>query len=224
MTPELAKELTDSIRVFYEDVGAAFARTRGFVKTEEASIAERIKPGMTVADIGAGNGRFAKLVPEGATYIGIEPSDALRQSAAKNLDLRPGDLSHLPIPDAISDVTVCFAVLQHLPGEAMREQAIDELVRITKPGGLIAVHSWFRVLPDPQISPVEDGDPGDMWITWKAEGADTKRYVHLMQPEEWNKLWSREELVIERIGLFGKKDWTEDPGEARKWLVIARRK
>jgi hypothetical protein len=44
-----------------------------------------------------------------------------------------------------------------------------------------------------------------------------------MTDQEWRNLWSHPQLEIERIGLFGRMDWTDDPKQARNWFVIAKR-
>jgi len=230
MNDELAKRLKQNVATFYETQGAAFDRTRGFVWPEEQSIAERIKPGMTVADIGAGNGRFARLLPDGAIYIGIEPSDSLRsgfprkaKTVAAAFRILSGALPHLPLDDQTADVTVCFAVFHHLPTVEDRRAAVDELVRVTKPGGMIAATAWYLNIDNPRLSPVHGGDAGDFWMSWKAEGADTKRYVHVFDEKEWLALWTDPRLAIEHIGLFGREGWTKDEQAARNRMAVCRR-
>jgi len=281
MPDQNAKTIRESVAKFYEKHGAAFARTRQFTWAEEKLITKRIQSGMTVVDVGAGNGRFAKRLPlirgtegvsdgirkhlplpllkeAGCSYIGIEPSATLRNTADKNLDMREGALPRLKLDDKIADVTVCLAVFHHLGSEEERKASVEELIRITKKGGLIAASAWWVAtarcptspiaqtppLTPPQrgvgseiilplsegeqegvLSPPVVGSEGcDLWIPWRAEGADAKRFVHAFAEEEWKKLWTRMELEIEKIGLFGKDDWTEDPKEARNLFVMAKRK
>ncbi len=220
---DLHHKLAESVTAFYQQHGSAFARTRGMIWHEERLLAERIKPGMKVVDIGAGNGRFARLLIEGSSYVGIEPSPALRAAAHPSLEMQAGHLPHLPLADHVADVTACFAVLHHIPGFEGRRQAIEELIRITKPGGLIAATAWYHGDRE-ALEPIAEGELGDVWVPWKAEGAEGKRFVHFMQPGEWERLWDHPALAIERIGLFGTEDWTEDPAQARNWFVMAQTK
>lgn len=210
MNDELAKDIQQSVTDFYEQHGPAFARTRGFVWDEEKLIAEHVKPGMTVVDVGAGNGRFARLIlpfSEGELervgaikYIGFEPSSTLRASADPTLDLHAGGFPHLELANEIADVTVCLAVLHHLPTVDDRTSAIHELMRITKNGGLIAASAWHL------------DAPGDQWVPWKAEGADAKRYVHGFSMDEWKQLWNQPGLIIEQIS------------EKKNYFILARKK
>jgi ubiquinone/menaquinone biosynthesis C-methylase UbiE len=200
MNDELAKEIRQSVAEFYETYGPAFARTRGFTWPEEKMIADQIHPGMTVVDVGAGNGRFAKTIPHNVTYFGFEPSSSLRSSADPKLDIRPGGFPRVPIDDKTADITVCFAVLHHLPTTDDQRLAINELIRVTKPGGFIAATAWHL------------DQPGDNWVPWKAEGADAKRFVYAFSLEEWGHLWTRPDLSIEQIT------------EEKNLFVLARKK
>ncbi|MSR84967.1 class I SAM-dependent methyltransferase [Candidatus Uhrbacteria bacterium] len=238
MTNEIAKQIRDSVADFYERYGAAFGRTRGMSWNEEKMIAERVRKEMIAVDVGAGNGRFAKLLPDDIHYVGFEPSSTLRAGADPKLNLQDGSLPHLPINDATADVTVCFAVLHHLPTLDDQQAAVNELIRITKPGGLIAASAWHlsHTAPDEVSRHREtagseqgwDTSSGatrvDFFIPWRAEGADAKRYVHAFDQKEWLSLWTHPQIEIERIGLFGKQDWTDDPNEGRNWFVIAHKK
>ena len=224
MHDDLAKQLTATTAHFYEDQGDPFAKTRSYTWNEEKVISPLITPGMTVVDVGAGNGRFARtLIDKQVTYIGIEPSARLRAAADVGQEMREGALPHLAIEDASADVTVCFAVLHHIPTDEQRQAAISELIRITKPGGSLIASSWYLPAEDGRCVPIIDADPGDVWVPWKMDGSLTQRYVHRMQPGEWTALWTRPDLRIQQIGLFGKTDWTTDEQEARNWFVIAHR-
>ncbi len=231
MNTDLAKALSSNVQDFYEQHGAWFATTRGKIIPEQPFVSSYIQAGMTVVDVGAGNGRFAKLLPPDVTYIGIEPSQTLRDSMtitgmSSASNIQPGSLPSLRLPDAISDVTVCLATLHHIPSKETRQASIKELIRITKPDGIILATSWLRNPHNLTTTDIENAEPGDIWMPWQGLGEKDKgqRYVHFMQPGEWNDLWSDPELELIQIGMHGKKDWTEDEQEALNWRVIAKRR
>lgn len=226
MNDDLAKELRERVRVFYETYGQAFSDSRTFIWKEEELIAKRITAPMTIVDVGAGNGRFARLLPAGATYIGFEPSNTLRQAANPAIDVRPGGFPVIPLLDRSADVATSFAVIQHLPTPNERQAAVRELIRLTKPGGLIAATSWHPTLAFTKktIEPIPSGDTGDVWVSWRAEITDAKRYIHDFSFQEWRTLWDQPELTIDACGLFGQEDWTEKLEEGRNWFVIAKKR
>lgn len=226
MNDELAKQLRRSVSDFYESQGAAFGRTRAIVWNEEKIVARRLTPGMTVIDVGAGNGRFARLLPEGVNYVGYEPSASLRASAESRFDLRSGGFPSIGALNESADVVVSFAVIQHLPTNEERVQAVNELLRMLKPGGLLAVTSWHPTpeLTKQTITPLPQGELGDVLVSWHAEDSHLERYIHDFTFLEWQHLWEHPALEIERCGLFGREDWTEDLTRGRNWFVIGKKK
>lgn len=204
----LAKQLKQSVADFYETHGAAFSRTRHQYWELFETIKTNCKPGDTVSDIGAGNGRLKSFLPQGVLYQGIEPSNSLRAGLP---DIQAGELPSIPLPDAASDIVTCLAVLHHLP-VLDHQAAIQELLRITKTGGRIIASAWN--LDPEEYEQIPNGDAGDVWVPWSAEGADAKRFVHLFTESEWKKLWMVSCIDIEHIGL--------DTNQ-KNWLVVAKK-
>ena len=89
--------------------------------------------GRTVLDVGGGPGYFARaFAAAGARYVGVEleaPADLPPDSA----QLR-GSGTALPIRTGGVDVVYCSNVLEHVR-EPVR--LADELVRVTRPGGVV---------------------------------------------------------------------------------------
>ena len=99
----------------------------------------------TVADIGTGTGHLLPMLAARFNRVlAIEPADAMlecargriAQSRSTNVELRQGDLTHLPIADSEADLAIAMLVLHHVdsPDEALRE-----LRRIIRPGGRILI-------------------------------------------------------------------------------------
>ncbi|SEO44201.1 class I SAM-dependent methyltransferase [Trujillonella endophytica] len=93
-------------------------------------------PGTTVLDVGGGPGYFADAFRgAGATYVGLEPDAG--EMAARG-EIEPGTLrgsgEELPIRTGAVDVCYSSNVLEHV----RRPWAMaDEMVRVTRPGGLV---------------------------------------------------------------------------------------
>jgi len=92
----------------------------------------------TVVDVGGGGGYFsAAFGDQGANCLLVEPDpDELRSRG----ELRPnsvvGDGYELPLKDASVDVSFSSNVLEHVPDP---DGFIDEMVRVTRPGGVVYV-------------------------------------------------------------------------------------
>ena len=102
-----------------------------------------VQPGQRVLDAGAGPGRFTlELVRLGADVVALDISPGqLEQLHARlpRVETQVGDVTDLSrFPDDTFDVTVCFGgPLSYVVDRG--EDALAELVRITRPGGHVLV-------------------------------------------------------------------------------------
>ena len=117
-----------------------------------------IKEGMLVLDLGCGSGAFttfmARAVGEkGKVYALDIQADMLKQlenklskpenKDIKNVKLIESSAYDLPFEDSSLDVVCMTTVLQEIPD---RNRALQQVRRVLKPGGFLAVTEWF---PDP---------------------------------------------------------------------------
>jgi SAM-dependent methyltransferase len=102
-----------------------------------------IGQGSRVLDVGCGSGEFlAHLARLGAWPAGIDPAPGmveLARSRVPGADVRLGPAQPLPWPDGSFDVVTAFNALQ-FAGDTL--DALAELVRVTVPGGQVAVANW----------------------------------------------------------------------------------
>ena len=103
-----------------------------------------------ILDIATGTGLTARIVARsGAAVVGVDIAqgllDAARELAAEeglSIEWRLGDAERLPFEDASFDAAVStFGIMFASDQQA----AIDELARVVRPGGRIAIAAW---LPD----------------------------------------------------------------------------
>ena len=105
--------------------------------------------GARVVDVGAGGGFVSvELAARGAHVVAVDLAPAaLRaahaESARRGLTLRvaAGAADALPLASAAFDLVVCTDVLVHVPDQ---QRALDELARVTAPGGCLYVASMNR--------------------------------------------------------------------------------
>ena len=111
-----------------------------------------VGPGDRVLDMGAGGGRHAfAVLRRGAEVVALDMSEKdLREvqvmfgamaaegevPASGSAQAIRGDAYHLPFDDDSFDRVIAAEVLEHLPADT---DAMRELARVLRPGGLIAV-------------------------------------------------------------------------------------
>lgn len=102
-----------------------------------------VRPGDRVLDAGSGPGRFAlELVRIGADVVALDLSPGQLEQLQRRLpdvETHVGDVTDLSrFADGSFDVTVCFGgPLSYVMDRG--EDALAELVRVTRPGGLVLV-------------------------------------------------------------------------------------
>jgi ubiquinone/menaquinone biosynthesis C-methylase UbiE len=111
-----------------------------------------------VVEIGCGIGRLTRAIaPEVKEVFSFDISKEMLELARENvpsnvkLNLAEGT-SLSPIPDACVDLALAYCVFQHLPSLADFESYLRAMVRVTKPGGIIAFticarHWTWSLLP-----------------------------------------------------------------------------
>jgi ubiquinone/menaquinone biosynthesis C-methylase UbiE len=122
-------------------------------------------------EVGCGLGQdLTKFAQRGFRVTGLDLAKSVAQMAALHLEayglsgnVLQGNAQELAFPDNTFDVVYSMGVLQHTPDI---QQAINEILRVLKPGGMAVVvvyhrYSWFNLLS--KIASVnvefEDGDP-----------------------------------------------------------------
>jgi len=114
-----------------------------------------LRPGATVLELGPGPGYFtaeaARIVgPEGRVVcVDLQPgmlqmlAGRLEEASVRNACLLAGDATRLPLAGASVDAAFLVTVLGEIPD---RPQALTELRRVLKPGGVL---SFSESLTDP---------------------------------------------------------------------------
>jgi SAM-dependent methyltransferase len=111
-----------------------------------------VRPGMTVLDLGCGEGRHAfEAYRRGACVVAVDwgrhevettktwlgaIAEAGEAPAGARYEVVRGDLTALPFPDGSVDRVIASEVLEHIPDDAA---AFAEIARVLRPGGRAAV-------------------------------------------------------------------------------------
>lgn len=106
--------------------------------------------GRTVLDVGAGPSEFARAFREaGARYVPVDHDASVASVADGGI---VGDAGRLPVADGSVDIVFSSNMWEHVPDP---EGVADELVRVTRPGGLIFLSytNWLSPWGGHETSP-----------------------------------------------------------------------
>lgn len=127
-----------------------------------AKIIEKVETSRVAVDLGCGTGELLLRLGAKADYlIGVDSSsNMLKQARLKTasiedrVDLRLGEMEHLPVRAGEADLAVASMVLHHL---VMPAAGIREIHRILKPGGRLLIADFEK--HDMEMVREKCGDP-----------------------------------------------------------------
>ncbi len=106
--------------------------------------------GKSLLEVGCGAGRLARRAAQGGfRVVGMDLSFAMldraravgRSEAGDRPGFVQGEIDHLPLRDSAFDAAVCLGLISYLDSE---KEALRELARVMKPGGLLVVSMYNR--------------------------------------------------------------------------------
>jgi SAM-dependent methyltransferase len=161
------------------------------IMAELLAEAADLKPGQKVLDVASGNGnaslaaarRFGDVTA--IDYVPMLLEEARKRAEAEGLsiDFREGDAEELPFEDSSFDAVLSTLGVMFAPDQ---QKAAEELLRVVKPGGTIALASW-----------VPDGYIGELF---KTIGRYVPPPAGLKPPFRWGTEEGLEELLDGGIG------------------------
>ncbi len=118
-----------------------------------------LEAGMTVVEYGCGPGLVAlqaavMVGPYGKVY-GIDIHEGMvslvnsraDEAGLTNVTALLKDGPNAPLPGGVANLVTCFLVFHYLESRADRQQLADDLARLVKPGGRVAVLQWDHHVP-----------------------------------------------------------------------------
>ncbi len=176
----------------YERFMGRWSRPLAFPFLEFASVED----GDSLLDVGSGTGALSAAVlsqTETARVVGIDPSSAYVAYARQHTrndrsDFEVGDGQQLRFPDASFDKTLSLLVINFIPDPG---KALDEMIRVTRPGGVIAATVWdydqgmemLRIFWDEVVALDPSSETRD------------ERHMPFCKPGELASLWKEHGLV-----------------------------
>jgi ubiquinone/menaquinone biosynthesis C-methylase UbiE len=171
-----------------------YLESRPWVKQQHREFLQ-LRPAMRIVDIGCGTGDFTRhivrVAPGKCQALGIDSRfssliaaqlETRRAGLSNRISYKQADVYNLPVADDYADLTCCRSVLMHLQDPL---QAVKEMIRITRRGGLVAAEE-----PSQMIS-LYDPDDEDF--------AKLVREIYPLYHEGIRKLEGRDYEIGERL-------------------------
>lgn len=219
MDPQTTARLLEINRRFYAEFGPAFAATRRRIQDGVRRVLTALPDPSDGCwlDLGCGSGALAvEWLKAGrrSAYLGLDFSASLLAEACQSVADLPNsrqvtfaqvDLADPHWPAALPACfgASSFAVLHHLPSQALREQVLQRLRSLLPPGATFIHSEWqfqnspklmARRVPWERVGLAEsDLEPGDTLLDWRfaLSGQPEQtglRYVHLFNRAELSAL------------------------------------
>jgi len=151
----------------YNKIAPEFSRTRGYMWSGIKNYLNDLPKYSIIADIGCGNGKNS-LYRNDILSIPIDLSINLcKISKNRGLSVILSNNLNIPLRTNSVDHTISVAVIHHLSTIERRIQAINELVRITKPYGTIFIQVWAFEQPTTSKRVFKSQDEMVSWVNKK---------------------------------------------------------
>jgi ubiquinone/menaquinone biosynthesis C-methylase UbiE/DNA-binding transcriptional ArsR family regulator len=139
-------------RRFFDSVASNWEIMKRSIIGEQDLVGEiltRIPSAQSAADLGCGSGALLEMIAGSmTTVIGVDSSREMLAEAAKRLgrkaaevDLRIGELEHLPLRDGETEVAIINLVLHHLRNP---RQGLLEARRVLRTGGTLILADFSK--------------------------------------------------------------------------------
>lgn len=144
--PESNKEASqleqEYVHRVYEEIAGHFSSTRHTPWPQIVEFLKALPSGSLVADIGCGNGKYLGINKE-LYMIGCDRSQNLVDICReRQFQAFVCDALAVPIRSGSCDACISIAVIHHFATAERRVAALQELVRLLRPGGKALVYVW----------------------------------------------------------------------------------
>jgi SAM-dependent methyltransferase len=212
------------------------------VEDVEFYVAEAVRSGGPVLELGVGTGRVAvPIAAAGVRIVGVDSSEGMlgvareqAERAGVEVDLRFGDLREPPVDEQFALVVIPFRTLLHMQTDADRRAALRAVHTHLRSGGrfifdvftpgaddIAETHGrWLEREPGIFERAEWDEDARTLVLRVAGDGAEAELSLAWLPIEQWRVLLAEEGFEVE--GLYGWFDRTPYSGhEDSIWVCRA---
>ena len=191
----------------YNKIAKNFSETRYSVWNSVTKFLNSIPKDSLVIEVGCGNGKNM-LLRDDLNFFGCDVSiEFVKICQDKGLKVIEANNLCLPYDEGGFDFCLSVAVIHHLGTDEKRINAINELVRITKPNGKIFIEVWaFEQDNDSKFN----FDKQDLLVPFKDKITGEiigNRYYHLFKKGELENIINNIKNVCIIDSFYEKGNW-----------------
>ena len=184
----------ENVKTIYSKIATHFDNTRHYKWDWIEKFINEQEKGSTILDLGCGNGR--NMINPHYNFIGIDNcQEFITICKKKNLNVLQSDMTYIPLKENIADTILCIASFHHLYTKERRLEALNEMVRLLKPGGKILLSVWSK--QQPKKTKRKFDHYGDTLVKWQQNNKIYNRYYYIFKLEELMELTKKFNLILE---------------------------
>jgi ubiquinone/menaquinone biosynthesis C-methylase UbiE len=169
--PDAKALFYDSIADRFDEISNRYDTTRRLEIVFDELLADVPLAARTVLDVGCGSGWFSQqAAARGARLTSLDIGVRLLQHTRRRCDTRPvaADACALPFPGDAFDVVISSECIEHTVDP---RQALRELHRVTRPGGLIVMtvpnQRWHFAVAFANRFKLRPFEGYENWLSWR---------------------------------------------------------
>lgn len=193
----------------YGEIADHFDSTRCHLWRGVVEFLEQLPAKCNILDAGCGNGKYLSV----RTDCDVHACDAcpalvnIAKGKHPHADVRVANVLCMPYGDEQFDYVICVAVVHHLSSVQKRRMAMEEILRVLKPGGRAFITVWATEACKPSWKAV-DGGMNDYMVPWNhKQGRVFQRFYHLFTRQDIVSLVESIPTASIETVKFEKNNW-----------------